>query len=116
MKKQRKSPSRIKYEQNNPTVSARVPGKTRDKLNTALETAGMSLSDALKVLAGELEIKVKPLQEARKAGYEEAQKLYRVTYPCYKCGGQLVITDPEAKAAAGILMTRHGWGHTECPK
>ncbi len=79
-------PSRKKYEEENPTVSARVPKETCDRLYVNLEKLGMSLADALKVLAGELEIKVKPIDEAREAGYEEAKNLYMITYPCSVCG------------------------------
>ena len=60
-KQQHKSPSRIKYEGENPTVSARLPKETRDKLLKNLAESGISLADALKILAGELEIKMKPI-------------------------------------------------------
>jgi len=112
----KKSPSREKYEQNHPTVSARLPKDVRDKLLMNLKKLGMSVAEALLVLAGELEIKVIPIDEARQAGYEEAKKTYMVTYPCRICGKPLAITSQQAKDAASKYMTEHGWGHSECHK
>jgi len=115
-KKKRKSPSREKYEKENPTVSGRVPKETRDRLYANLAKQGMSLADALKVLAGELEVKVRPVDEARKAGYEEAKNRYMVPYPCSVCGEPIPITSPKAKEAVSKYMTEQGWGHVECHK
>ena len=113
-KKKRKSPSREKYEKENPTVSARVPKETRDRLLVNLAKLGMVLPDALKVLAGELELKVKPIDEARKEGYEEAKNLYMVTFPCDVCGKPIPIKNPKTKEAVSKYMTEHGWAHAEC--
>lgn len=114
MKKPNKAPSRIKYEQNHPTVSGRVPIEARDKLLVNLAKLGMTISDALMVLAGELEIRVIPIDEARKQGFEEARKLYMVTYCCYKCGKPLAITNPETKKIVSKFLTKHTWGHLKC--
>lgn len=116
MSKPKRSPSRIKYEMSHPTVSARVTVETKEKLLVGLKTLGMSLPEAFRILAGELEIKTIPVEEARKAGYEEAKKLYAVTYPCSVCGGTIPIRGPEAKEAASGYMTEHRWGHKECHK
>ncbi len=110
-KKKRMSPSREKYEKENPTVSARLPKETRDKLRGVLAKQGISLTDALKVLAGELEIKIGPIDEARKAGYEDAKNRYMVPYSCNGCGKPILITSPKAKEAAGKYMAEHGWAH-----
>jgi hypothetical protein len=115
-KKKRKPPSREKYEKDNPTVSGRIPKETRSKLLLNLKELGMSLPDALKVLAGEVEVKVKPIDEARQQGYEEAKNRYMVTYPCNVCGKLISITSPEAKETVSRYMTDCGWGHVECHK
>ena len=114
--KKKKSPSREKYEKRNPTVSARVSEETRSRLRAVLPKLGISLADALKVLAGELEIKAIPIDQAKKLGHEEAKNLYLVTYPCNVCGKPISITTPEAKEAAARFMAEHGWGHNECHK
>ena len=112
--KKKKSPSREKYERQNPTVSARVSEETRSKLRAVLPQLGMSLADALKVLADQLEVKAIPIEEAKRLGREEANNLYLVTYPCNVCGKPISITTPKAKEAAARFMAEHGWGHNEC--
>jgi translation initiation factor 2 beta subunit (eIF-2beta)/eIF-5 len=74
----------------------------------------MTISDALMVLAGELEVKAIPVEEARQKGYEEAMKLYMVTYLCFECGKPIAITSLETKRVVSKFLTEHGWGHTKC--
>ena len=107
-------PSREKYERQHPTVSARLPAETRDKLLAALAAHNMSLADALKVLAGELEVRAIPLDQARHLGFEEAKKAYMVVYPCSICGDQIAAASPKEKEAAGRYMVQNGWGHGRC--
>jgi len=114
MSNKKKSPSRERYEKENPTVSGRIPKETRHNLLLNLKKMGMTLPDALKVLAGELEVKVRPIDEARRQGYEEAKNHYMVTYPCYICGKPIPITSLKAKEVASKFMTEHGWGHAKC--
>jgi hypothetical protein len=112
----KKAPSREKYEKENPTVSARLPKEKRDKLLAVLRSIGLSLANLLVSFADEYEVKVKPINEARQAGYEEAKNRYMVTYPCSVCGELIPLTSPKAKQAASKYMTDHGWGHAECHK
>ncbi len=110
----KKSPSRERYEKENPTVSGRIPKETRHNLLLNLKKLGMTLPDALKVLAGELELKVAPIDEARGKGFEDAMKLYMVSYPCNICGKPIHITSAKAKEAVRGFMIEQGWGHSEC--
>jgi hypothetical protein len=122
MSKKKKSPSRLKYETENPTVSARVPKKTRDSLYANLAKLDMSLTDALKVLAGELKVNAKPIGKAWQAGfaagkgsgYKEAKERYEVPYNCSGCGKEIVVTSEQEKRAIKRYMREHGWGHNEC--
>ena len=109
-----KQPSRKKYEEENPTVSARLPKEERDKLLVVLRSLGLSLANLLVSFADEYEVKVVPLDEARRAGYEEAKNLYMVTFPCRICRGVISITSPKSKEAAAQYMREHGWGHAKC--
>ncbi len=113
-KKKRKSPSRERYEKENPTVSGRMLKEKRDKLCANLAKSGRTLSDALNSLADDLELKVKPIDEAMKASYEEAKNLYMVTYPCSVCGEPIAITSKKAKEAVMEFMIEHVWGHAKC--
>ena len=108
MSNKKKSPSRERYEKENPTVSGRIPKETRHNLLLNLKKIGMTLPDALKVLAGEIEVKVRPI--------DEAKNHYMVTYPCSVCGKLIPLTSPKAKEAASRYMTEHGWAHAECHK
>ena len=114
MAKKKKLPSRIKYDQKHPTVSARMSVEARAKLLLNLEKGGISVADAFKILAGELELKVKPLDEATKTGFEKARNLYMVTYPCDICGKPTALTSPKGKEVASKFMTTQGWGHAKC--
>jgi len=111
-----KPPSRKKYEKENPTVSGRMPKEKRDKFYANLAKSGRSVSDALNSLADDLELKVRPIDEARRQSYEEAKNHYMVTYPCSVCGKLIPLTSTKAKEAASKCMTDHGWGHAECHK
>lgn len=114
MRKPKTSPSRIKYDKNHPTVSARIPIETKARLLANLKILGMSLPDAFRVLAGDIEIKVKPIEEARKEGFEEAKNRYMVPYQCAVCGKILVVTSAAEKAAIAKYMLEHQWGDFEC--
>ena len=115
MKRDKKNPpSREKYEKENPTVSARLPIEKRDKLLSVLRRLGLSLRNLLIGVVDETDIKLKPIDEARKTGYEEAKERYMVLFPCDTCGELLPITSPKAKKVAGQLMSDAGWGHATC--
>jgi antitoxin component of RelBE/YafQ-DinJ toxin-antitoxin module len=116
----KKRPSRIKYETSHPTVSARIPIEIKEKILANLKTLDMSMADAFKKLAGELEEKAKPIELMKKAeykaGYSAAKNYYAVPYPCSKCEQTIFINTPEEKEAASKLMTEAGWGHETCPE
>jgi len=113
-------PSRIKYDKNHPTVSARLPIEIRDNLRTMLESQGITLAKVLISLANGAEIKEPSGEGEKKPGYldgiNRARKLYGISYKCSKCGQLVVIDTPEEKEAASNLMTEAGWGHRDCPE
>lgn len=118
----RKAPSRARYEQAHPTVSCRVPREIYDRLQKARVAEGKSLADILKIGLGILEVQVKEEGEVKKRGhaegykkgYAEAERLYKVTYPCCVCGGIIEISSKEEKQAASRYMREHRWGHQRC--
>ncbi len=115
-KPRKKSPSRSRYENGHPTVSARMPIDKRDRLVAVLERLGLTLGELLIKFADEQEIITRPLAEARKEGFIEARKIYGVYYPCQKCGGQILINTLEEKVAAARCMVENGWAHQQCPE
>ena len=123
-KRKDKPPSRKKYEVDNPTVSARVSRKTRARLYKNLAVLGMSLADALKVLAGELEVKAKPIAKVwqtafaagREYGFNEAKRRYAISYKCAGCGEEILVSDNNTKEAIVRFLRDHHAGHVECLK
>lgn len=120
MAKKKVPPSRVKYDVKNPTASARMPREKRDKLFAVLKKLNLSLTQLLIAFADENEIKLKPLEQAKKEGYEEgyavAKEKYGVPFACAKCGKPVYITSPKSKALAGRFMTENGWCHAGCLK
>ena len=113
--KRRVSPSRIRYERDNPTVSARVSRETYNRLNALKEQSNKSLGD---ILREALEVQEPATKAANirgyRLGYAEAEQLYRVEYRCDVCNGRLTIYDDDAKQAAAEYMRQHGWRHSSC--
>ena len=91
-----------------------MPKEKRDKFYANLAKSGRTVSDALNSLADDLELKIIPIDEARRQGYEEAKNLYMVTFPCDVCGKPIPIKNPKTKEAASKYMTEHGWAHAGC--
>ena len=118
----RKAPSRARYEQKHPTVSCRVPMEVYHRLQTAKKADGRSFADILKVGLGILEAQAKEEAEVVKKAhtqgyakdYAEAERLYKVTYPCNVCGKILTVTSADEKQAIKEYMPRFSWGHTTC--
>jgi len=121
-KKKKRTPSRIRYEQDHPTASFRVSKEIHDRLQAVKEAEGKSITDVLKVGLSLLEVKVSKEKEAKKQGYEEgfekgyeeAEELYKVTYPCKVCRKMITVTDKNVKEAIRRYMLQHGWVHTSC--
>lgn len=120
--KKKRTPSRIRYEQNHPTVSWRVSKELYDRLQAVKDAEGKSTTDVLKVGVGLLEIKVRKEKKVRDQAYDEgygdgsrdAEVLYKVTYPCSICGKTLTVMSKKEKDAIKRYMREHGWGHAEC--
>ena len=118
----KKAPSRARYEQSHPTVSCRVSREIYDRLQTVKEADSKSFANILKVGLGLLEVEVEEKEkikrkghaEGYRKGYTEAERLYKVTYPCDVCGEMLTVTAKNEKSAIKEYMQEHGWGHTEC--
>ena len=115
-KPKKKLPSRERYENGHPTVSAKMPIEKRDRLVAVLARLGLTLGELLIRFAEEHEITTRPLAEARKEGFQETKKIYAVYYPCQKCGRQIPINSVDEKVAAAQYMAENGWAHQQCPE
>ena len=121
-KKKKTSPSRKKYDRNNPVVSCRLSMKEHDVLQATKKKEGRSNADIMKVGLGLTEVKVRSEKEIRRKayreghikGYELAQSIYKVTFPCAGCRREIEVRDDATKKAIREYMIRDGWGHAEC--
>jgi hypothetical protein len=122
-KKQRtKPPSRKRYEEDHPVFSARVPKGIYDRIQAVKEKEGWSNTGIFKVALGLIEVKERAEEEVRQQAYDEgfeegiasAEELYSVTYPCSKCGKEIIVGTDEEKRAIRGYMLEHRWGHADC--
>jgi flagellar biosynthesis/type III secretory pathway protein FliH len=132
----------MKYDNNHPTVSARLPKDKQERLYEVLNSLDITLTQLLLHFIDEYEIKIKSIEEVRKAGYEKAKKevwqeaydegyrkgydkgyddgttaacnCFVVTYPCSKCGEEITVDTEEEKEAIRKFMTDSGWHHGDC--
>jgi len=118
----KKSPSRVKYETEHPTVSFRVARDIYDKLRAVREAEGKSITDVLKVGVGLLEVKVRRERKIREEAYlagrlkgcVDAKAKYSVSYPCSVCGELIEVESKGEKDFIKRKMQEYGWGHSEC--
>jgi flagellar biosynthesis/type III secretory pathway protein FliH len=131
-RKNKKSPSRVRYEESHPTVSARVDKELYDRLTDVRELAGKSFADIFReaqefqevaaegaFLMGEEHGFSLGREEGYDAGLAEGRKAarqqYVVSYKCCECGRLLEVVSREEKALAREAMEEHGWHHVNCP-
>ena len=117
-----KAPSRVRYEENHPTVSGRVPKALYEELKEVKEVDGKSFADILKLGLGVDKPQVKKAEQIRERAWDEGYKeglaagttRSRVIYHCSICGQEMEVTSPEARAAVDQCMREKGWGHASC--
>ncbi|MGD1119802.1 MAG: hypothetical protein ABR886_09990 [Dehalococcoidales bacterium] len=118
MRKFKKTPSRIKYESTHPTVSARLPKEKQEKLMVLIKSMNITLPKLLLHFIGEYEIKIMPVEEARKKGiiqgYQKAKDIYAVKYSCSNCGKEITVTSDEEKKVIRKFMADNKWHHISC--
>lgn len=120
--KKKKTPSRLKYEQNNPVSSSRIDKQLKETLREIKEKEGLSQADVLRRGTGLVEVKMRKEEEIRQQAYDEgeengirmAERVYMVTYPCSKCGKMKAVTTDEEKKAIRDFMVQSGWCHADC--
>jgi len=114
-RKKQVPPSRKRYDQQHPTVSARVPLQIYDQLQELKRLSGKSLADVLKEALG----RQKPSTETAyirglAIGREEASEMFRVEFPCAICGVICTVQSSQEKEAIASYMVEHGWAHPSC--
>jgi hypothetical protein len=114
-KKAHKPPSRIRYDQSHPTVSARVDRKLYDELKELQKLTKKSLAEILREAVRKQKPWAKDAYDlGQKAGYDSAKRDFAVSYRCSVCGGLITMRSEDEKKAAAQYMREHGWGHGKC--
>jgi hypothetical protein len=111
-----KPPSRIRYEQNNPTISFRVDRDTYDLLQQRLKDLGVSFAGFVKESLGLIHADIDEVKQAAwDEGYSQAMEEYQSWYFCNICGKRIDMkpNSDSHKAMIGY-MKDHGWAHAGC--
>ena len=120
--KERKPPSRQRYEVRNPVVSFRVTKEVKDRAQIAKEKGGMSHLDIYKKGLGIQEVKIRTEKEIWQKTYDEgyqkgvdgAVETFAIPYPCSKCGREMIVDREEEKKAIVEFIRKQRWICTDC--
>lgn len=97
-----KTPSRERYEQENPVVSFRVSRETKGRLDDLVETLDTTKKDWFERVIHE---QAQDVDAAWEDGYQTAKDDYCVKIPCVICDEPIELTDENSKREiASILM------------
>ena len=110
--RRRAPPSRLRYEQEHPTVSFRVPRSLYLNLKEILGINEQSFADFVKEALG---AKTPDVEAAYINGYAAAKEAFVVTYRCRVCRKTIEVESSELKAAAREFFEEiDGLAHEDC--
>jgi len=114
-------PTNERYNKKVPSMSYRIDPDTKKTLSEIHESSnGETWAKVFRRLVGDVELKLKSIEEAKEAGYKSgslnAMLRYGVTFPCAVCGQSILIKEPELKEKIRKLIAEAGWAHSECPR
>jgi len=117
-KTKHKPPSRIKYEENNPVFSTRMPKEWHDKLNQLLKDTGQSRKDFMGISLKKQYAKYETLKEKNfDEGFDKAYNIYAIWYFCSFCNKLIhIFSNSDEHKAIIKYMNEHGWGHKNCKR
>jgi len=121
-KKSKRTPARIRYDEEHPTASFRIDRELYEQLMTVKEKEGKSIADVLRIGVGILTVKVREESEIKEeayvkgyhSGYKKAESLYKITLRCYICKETTDIKDETTKKAVKRYLEEEGWAHQDC--
>ncbi|KYK21509.1 hypothetical protein AYK25_03430 [Thermoplasmatales archaeon SM1-50] len=125
-KKRHKPPSRIRYQENNPTVSVRMPRAWKEEFNKYLKETHLTAGDFFRIAFRKQkknykkvrsEVHQNGLNEGFHNGYEKARKNYRIWYYCAFCKKEIDLL-PNSNEHRDIIeyIKEKGWIHETCAK
>ena len=122
VKNKHKPPSRLRYENNHPTISFRVERSLYDKLKSLLAEKNQSISDFFKIALGEQQ---ENYENAHNNGYDEGYSIgynegyneehVRFSLTCKKCGKPMIFDKKNIPEIEQVLTNAfQNWYHTSC--
>jgi flagellar biosynthesis/type III secretory pathway protein FliH len=128
-----KPPSRIRYEENNPVWSVRMPKEWIEELEAELEVNGQSRRDFLGIALekqslnaekirvawrkkGESQGYEDGLKKGKDKGYNEGMNEWAIWVQCFKCYKQLFIIRDSPDHKYIIEMVQGDLKHSQCPE
>lgn len=128
-----KSPSRKRYEKENPIINFRIDREIKEDLEEMLEDIETTKKDWIEARVDEdIEFYRDVIDQHGLSGYmaafnfghDKAEEKYNVEYPCDVCGEPLEVTKEEEKEKIFQILKEASdpekevsewkWGHTEC--
>ncbi|MFA4837638.1 MAG: hypothetical protein WC749_16430 [Dehalococcoidia bacterium] len=122
--KHKKPPSRVRYEEANPTVSCRVSLEAYAKLKSIKEDQNMSFGELLLIGAGimerrqadEAKLKSAASDDGYRKGCAVTERRFKISYHCAVCRETIDVTTPDEKKFAAEAFETRGWAHQVCPQ
>ena len=111
-------PSRVRYEEANPTVSVRISREFHEELEDLKEMSDLSMADILKAGLDKLKPDVdqfydQGLKDGYEMGYEMGEEEFKVLATCSGCGkAHLPVVGERMKAVAAQRL--FGWSAKSC--
>ena len=110
---QKKPPSRLKYEKQHPVIAIRLSKELKEILDE-IKNGSEDLSYADLIKSGLKNVAVE-YKKAFSGGYEKARQDWQITYPCYICGGEVVVSPGSEDHKALIkALKNEEWSHQAC--
>lgn len=114
-KKRKLPPWRLRYELDNPVISARVPMSVHKAFLKLRQMTNKNAADIFREALGEQTINAEdPYRRGKEDGWAEASAKYQVKHPCSICHEEIVVETSAQKQAASRLLREAGWAHSKC--
>ena len=122
MAKKHKPPSRIRYEENHPTFSVRIPKPLYDQLKELCKDGGWSFADFARQALNEQKPVAKQIRKrldaawatGYDAGFKNAKAQYLITFPCFVCKKPIEIASSDTGPIKAVQEALAGWRHKTC--
>ncbi|MFC1861566.1 hypothetical protein ACFLYL_04790 [Chloroflexota bacterium] len=113
-----KPPSRLRYENNNPTISFRVSREVYDKLKAHLARRDVSFANFVKESLGVQQTQIPDVGKIKQAawneGYRKAKATYEICLSCSICQQPITVRSNSQMHKAIIDHLEGLWSHGNC--